>query len=297
GTGYSPYRLSIVSARTGERGRVILDPGDTTLRFTTVQKGQDAVVRYGSADAGSSPVLLTSSSNNFDHAVAGLSLSVVSTSSSPVEVSVSRDYDYIATKLGTFVSAFNTLRNKMSAYTAYNSETGQRGMLLGDATVQRLERSLSNLIINRVSGVSGSITRLGQVGISHKTTGGLQYDKEEFYDELRNNLDDVLAFFTTEETGFADRLKDLVEEYTDPYESIFTTKSEALDRRIDLFNERVEHIADLLALKEQRLIKQFTQMESVLGRLQSQMNAISNIRVIGLNSGSDSRKSGSVFGS
>jgi len=297
GTSYSPYRLSIVSARTGERGQIIVDPGESALSFTTVQRGQDAVVRYGSTDPGSSPVLLTSSTNAFDQAIDGLSLSVISTSTSPVEISVTRDYEYITEKLGAFAAAYNTVREQITTYTSFDAETAERGLLLGDATVQRMERALSNLIVEPVSGISGTITRLKQVGISYKTNGELRFDDETFYEQLSTNLEGVLAFFTTEDVGFAARLEAFVEEYTDPYESILTTKSDALDRNIELFNERVDHMSTILGQKEQNLIDQFTQMELVLGRLQSQSSAIQNIRTISLADYGKSSSGRTLYGS
>jgi len=294
GTGYSPYRLSIVSGRTGVRGQLVVDPNDSTMRFTTVQRGQDAVVRYGSTDPGSSPILLTSSTNSFDDAVAGLSLTVVSTSSSPVSISVSRDMDYIKTKLNAFVSAYNALRGQLDTYTAYNAETGERGILLGDATCQRIERSLANLIVEPQTGLNGTLTRLKQLGVSHTTNGQLKFDEETFYNQLNSNLESVVAFFTTEDLGFADRLEALVDDLTDPYESVLQNKDEALNDRIELFNKRIEEMAVILARREEDLIYQFTQMEMVLGQLQAQGSALSNLQNLVLRN--SNRRSSGMFG-
>jgi flagellar hook-associated protein 2 len=275
GTSYSPYRLNIVSDRSGSKGRVLLDPGDTALRFTTVQTGQDAVIRLGSGDAGANPVVLTSSTNSFDNVINGLSLTVVAPSRTGVTVSVSRDTSGITANVKKFVDAFNTVRSQICAYQSFNPDTLERGVLLGDSTLQQIETSLNTFVMHQQGGLNGTISMLLQLGVTFDTDGTLLFDDQAFADQLSANASSVKSFFTTKDKGFADRINTLVNGLTDPYQSVLTATLTGLDDRITLFNDRVDRMNAMLAVKQQQLVDQFTQMEIVLGQLQNQSNALS----------------------
>jgi flagellar hook-associated protein 2 len=178
------------------------------------------------------------------------------------------------------VKSFNTLRTQIDTYTKYDATTGERGLLLGDGTVQRIGRALNDLVVNPQSGLSGTLTMLKQMGVSFTMTGKLKFDSDVFYARLGENLESVTSFFTSDDIGFADRLADLIDELADPHESVLTAKHDALDRRLDLLNDRIEHMNVILGQREARLIAQFTAMETALAGLQAQQTAIENIRTI-----------------
>ena len=80
-----------------------------------------------------------------------------------------------------------------------------------------------------------------------------------------------------EEYGFAAVLEEFIENYSDPYDSVLQARDDALDIRLDLYNERIEQMNVLLEQKRQRMITQFVQMELLLGQLTAQSAAISTL--------------------
>ena len=282
GSAYNPYHLSIVSQNSGSSGRVIVDVGDSELRFSTVQRGQDAIMRFGSSEPGSSPLVLTSSTNSFANIVDGMNLTVVAPSETAVTVSVSRDTSTIVSQVSSFVETFNSIQGAIDNYSSYDPDSEERGILQGEGTLLRIETLLTRQLFRRLNGISGTITRFSQLGVKFKSNGELEFDEETFHNQLSENLPSVKAFFATEDDGFAGEFEELIDRITDPYESILSAKSEGIDKRIDLFNDRIESMAELLVQKETRLVLQFTQMEMAIGQLQSQssfLNAIQTFKV------------------
>lgn len=279
GTGTNPYRLNLVSSLTGSGGRMLLDAGDSSLVFTTIEQAQDAAVLLGSNSPGSRPILLTSPTNTLENVIDGLRLDLVSTSAAPITVTVTRNTDAVVTAVSTLVDQFNAVRSRTALYTSFNPDTLQRGVLLGDGTLQSIEMRLNDLLTARLN-VTGSITGLYQLGVSFDGSGKLKLDESKLRQVLSTDPAGVMNFFTADTAGFADMLGALVDAVTDKHSSTIGRCTQALDDRIRIYQDRMQEMSELVALKQTQLLKRFAQMEVALARLQQQSNSISQIMTL-----------------
>jgi flagellar hook-associated protein 2 len=197
GSASTPYRLNVLSDRSGTGGRVGIDPGSSAFSFARTVKAHDAALLLGSVDEAGDPVLITSTQNRIDDAVAGMTLNLKSASDSPVTVSVSTDLEGIADEVNDFVTNFNSIVEFIGEATQFDPETGEKGPLLGDSTVRVVESELYRYLQRRVRALPTTLDRLAQVGLSVDQKGKLQFDRDKFLDKLKSNEDGVKKLFVS----------------------------------------------------------------------------------------------------
>lgn len=285
GSGNRPYRLNITSATSGRDGRVALDGGATSLSFSTLTEARNAVVLLGDGNS-DTPLVITSSSNTLNDAVPGVRLDLVGVSEQPVTVTVSRDTDAIATDLASFVTAFNSVINKIAELTSYNADTETRAVLNGDTTASRIRYQLTNLTTRTVPGLPSTMNRLSQIGITFAAGGTLSFDETRFRQALDSDSEGVVKLFTHETTddagettvvGFSGIIKRELERLTDSEEGVVAIQENTIQNSADLITERISSMQTLLDRRRERLVAQFNYMEKVLGQLQSQQTALSQL--------------------
>ncbi len=270
GTDTAPYRLQLTSSASGAAGELLV----SGLDFSTLSKAQDARVLLGSDP--SSGVVITSSTNTISDVVPGLTIDLAGVSDQPVTVTVARDDQAIIDAVQGMIDSFNDALGRIDEYDSYDPETETRGVLLGDGTVQMIERRLTRLVVRNTYTAGGAIMRLSDLGIRY-SGGELTFDQDKFEQALDENRDSVIEFFTAEEEGFAAVLKEQLEAITDP-DGLIPRRNKVLDRQKDILNSRVEQLNELLESKRLRLQRQFAAMESALAAMQSQQNALAQLQ-------------------
>lgn len=194
GSGISPYHLSVTSEVTGRAGRILLDPGETGLEFSTISEARDAVLLLGSPGSGSA-VTIRSGSNVVDGVISGVTLELVSPSTSSVTVTVSRDQSAIVSAVGDFVNQFNLAIDAINDATRFDVDAAERGVLFGDSTAAQIENSLYNLAVTPLSGGEPGYNTLASVGIRLDDTGHLTLDESRLTSKLSSNFRGVVALF------------------------------------------------------------------------------------------------------
>lgn len=269
GTGITPYRLQLTATASGAAGELLVDGWE----FSTLSAARDAQVVLGTDASGG--VVITSSTNTLTDVVPGLTLELGAVSDEPVTVTVSRDLEGVVETLQGLVSSFNSAMEKIAEVGGYDAETETAGILLGEGTLRTVERRLYGLVNRYYSSDSGDLHRPVDVGIRIRD-GQLQLDEERFRELLENQLEDVIAFFTTEETGLAEFMRTELESITDDG-GLIDRRDQALDRQRELLNDRVEELNERLELKRERLMRQFMNLETVLSRLQAQQSVLDQL--------------------
>lgn len=273
GSGASPFHLVISSQVSGRNGRIVVDAGSTGLAFDTLVEAQDAVVFFGGAGA-ADPIVLTSSTNTLTGVLENVTIDLVGTSNAPVELSVSRDIDRIVSDLNTFVSNYNSVLDSLDENTRFDAETGDRGVLFGDNTVDVVRSRLRNVVTARVPEAPAGLDRLVLIGVKSGNGGRLSFDENKFRELFNANPDAVEALFTTEDSGIGDRLNNVLEGLTSGFDGVIARRDGLLGKREDLFNDRISALEDSLARKRQRLQRQFQGLESALANLQGAQSAL-----------------------
>src|SRR5690606_14935239 len=128
-------------------------------------QGRDAVLLIGDPNSPNS-LLVTSGSNTVSDVVQGLTLNLTGTSDTPVSVTVEKDVESIVTNVKTFVKTINDTLDQIRDLTKFVPETGERGLLLGNNTVQQVESALYAEFVKAVNDQTLTITRPAQIGLT-----------------------------------------------------------------------------------------------------------------------------------
>ncbi len=276
GTAYTPYRLQISAARSGQRAELIISDEGLGLDLTTLSRAQDArVVVGGNAGGG---VLVTSSSNTISDAVPGLTINLVSASDETVTVSASQDDSNILSTLQQFVTSFNAALDRIRELGSYNIETESKGILFGESAVRIAENRLMKYIHSALGGMGGSLKRLSQLGFGFEE-GQLVLDEEQFNAVFSQRREEVIDFFTDEENGLGAQLEETIEEITGD-SGLFLQRDGSLEQQREGFGDRVDDLNELLARKQLRYERQFQAMETALANLQAQQGALTQLSAL-----------------
>jgi len=307
GNGVNAYHLSLVSRQSGTAGRFIMDTGGFNLGLSTLDRGNDARVFFGSSDPASA-VLLSSSSNSLDSVISGVTIDLKAASEDPVTVNVTRDTEAIETKIGAFIDTFNNVLTRIGTQTRYIKETDQRGPLLGDGTTIALKNALFSTILSENKGFTDTFDSLAEVGIKVGTGGKLELNKDKFRAALEQDADAVEALFARRELdpdgnlidlgdgitgrdpnsnpvysemGVIPQIESFVNTYISSIDGVLPRKNRSLDDQIKLQQSRIALMNKGLESKRSKLEAQFVAMEKAIAQMQSQQSALSSIQLIG----------------
>ncbi len=140
-------------------------------------------------------VAVTRSTNSFENVIDGLTFDITETGSSIIKVE--QDLGAVADRVQGFVDKFNALQSTIDSLAGFNAEAGVGSLLTGDSTVRSIQNQLRQVLTRVVPGLENSVVRsLADVGITTNfETGGLDFDRAKFEEQLKNNPDDVTALF------------------------------------------------------------------------------------------------------
>jgi flagellar hook-associated protein 2 len=178
-------------------------PGSNFLAATglaggTLQQGDNLLYTVND-----DPTQLVSQSNTITSASSGINgLNVTPLEPGSTTVSVSTNTGAITTAINQFISDYNTAQSYIAsqqAVTTSSSGTTSPSTLTGDLTANNLASDLRTSANNPVSGLSGAITMLSDLGIQtngQNNTIALS-DSSTLSTALTNNLSDVQSFFSS----------------------------------------------------------------------------------------------------
>lgn len=272
GNPVNPMRLQLTSSASGLTGELLVDGAALGLDLTTLSRAQDARVVVGSGQDG---ILLTSASNTLTNVVPGLTINLTGISEQAVAVTVSQDMESLVSTISGLVSSYNSAIDRIDQLSSYNSETEERGILLGDGTLLTLESRLSRLVTRRAE---GALNLLSQVGLRLES-GQLVFDEQKFRDALAADPDAVSELFTDPADGLAAWMESQLKAITDTT-GLIDRREESLQKQKDLLSKRVDQMNELLDLKRARLMRQFAAMEQALSELQAQQSALTQLSAL-----------------
>ncbi|GMU34923.1 MAG: flagellar filament capping protein FliD [Planctomycetia bacterium] len=271
GSGSKPFRLSLTSNQSGTAGQLAVDTGATGLSFEQLSSARDATVIFGDPNA-ANPVILSSSTNSISGVLDGVRLDLISTTTQPVTVTVSRNVNAIVEDISSFVTAFNAVISSIDQLSSFNAETETRGILNGDSTTRRVRDRLLS-IISRVN-ESGDLRQLSRLGVSLQSGASLRLDEQKLRDAIATDPQAVQEFFTTEKTGFGTVLQDEIKSLTEADTGVIALQEDAIQSSQDLLTNRITQLETLLVRRRERLLAQFAATESIIARLQTQQTAL-----------------------
>ena len=272
GSAFNAFRLSLTSDSSGSAGKFIIDSGSLNLGLTVSTEAQDALLQIGSNPASS--FLIGSSTNEFKKVAAGVNVTLKKTATSAASVEVSRDTSKVKNTLKTFVAAFNAYISTTSQLTKFDEDPTKRGVLQGQGIVLRVTSRLNSLVNKDYFGSNEAVQSLSDLGIRTTAGGKLEFDEAIFDNVIDETPDAIQTFFRDKNNGVAKKFTTTLESLTDNFTGTFKNAIDGLQNSIDALAGRVEQIDAVLAIRQERLLNQFIQMEEIIGQLQSQGETI-----------------------
>lgn len=269
-------RLLFTSRASGLAGRVFAEGESIGLNVSSTGIGRDAIISVGGS-ATSGGTLISSSDNSIQDAIPGVSLELKEPTTSPVSISVTTGSKSLVQNLQLFVDQYNKVRDKIKKDTDYDANTKSAGILLGSSEILRVEQALSRLV-NQRSFSSGSVQSLQQLGVSLNDRGQMVFDEQKLQRELARNPKDVTDFLTKAETGFGDRAKRVFDGLAGVNGSTLLTRSNSLQRQIELKSARIASIDLRLEREKERLEKMFFNLELNISRIRNNGSGLNQIQ-------------------
>jgi flagellar hook-associated protein 2 len=275
------YELVVRSKETGSANgfAISVDSGNAAVQtliddITTGEKtaAQDAVLEVNS-------ITVYRSTNTISDLFAGLTLDLKSADpGTEVTVAVSPDGEETSKKVKDLVDAYNGLVDFFAAQNALDAEGKAKGPLFGDSTLRSMRSSLRSAV-GGVIGNTGNpaFQLLSQVGITADTQGRLTFEQSKFEEALATDEQAVTNLFANTSAGLAQNLLGRIDLYTDSVDGLIKTRSDGFDRLVKQTQGRIDQAERRLTLFEQQLEVKYANLETLLGRLQSQGAAVGNI--------------------
>lgn len=202
----TPYRLVLSSTKTGEKTSMKIrlegdsgnpadaglsnllayDPAGTTRNMQQTAAAQDTKATVNG-------IAVSSASNSISEAIQGVTLNVLKTGSTTL--AINKDSGTLKSNLTNFVKAYNDLDKAIKDMTGYDPESKKAGVLQGDFTTQTVQAQLRKMMGAPITGLSGSLTNLSQVGITFDKSGQLSLDNAKLQKAIDGNFNDIASLF------------------------------------------------------------------------------------------------------
>jgi len=265
----SGARLALVSNTTGAAGDLTITANTSELVMHKGSPGQDASLTIDGLP-------FSSATNTVTGAIPGVTLNLVSSApNSEVQVNVGPDRSGAAQAVRDFVTAYNSVITAINSQYQYDSTTNQGGVLASDSSVRTLQSLLLSDVTYSVSGNNG-LVNLASLGVNMADDGTLSVDSSKLNDVLANHYSDFQNFFQASNTGYAQHFGAALDSLTDPTQGILNVD---LAQNLSMQKSLTSQIADFedrLAIRQQQLITQYSQIDTALREYPVLMQQISS---------------------
>jgi len=140
-------------------------------------------------------VQVTKTSNTVSDVVQGVTLTLNKVTTSAATLTVARDTGAISSSISGFVKAYNDLAATLKNASAYDAASKTGAILQGDSTVRSLQAQLRGMLSTSVTGTSGVLTTLSDVGVSFQKDGTLALNQTKLDSAIANNFSDIAGLF------------------------------------------------------------------------------------------------------
>jgi flagellar hook-associated protein 2 len=273
----SNYRLVVTGKDTGTANAVTLDESGLTTGtdplpgFSVTQAATDATLTVDG-------IAITRSTNTLSDVIAGVTLSLKSTSASPVQVAIDNDNDSIKKQFNDFVSAYNAVASFIYAQTKYDASSKTGGPLISDSTIQSVRAILHSAITKTVAGSPASVT---EIGVTTQSDGTLSVDDAKLSNILGSNPTGLGTLFTDATDGIAKAAKDAVDNLTRSTDGLLTVKIDGTEDTIDDLGDSIDAKEAALDAMRESLTRRFAALEALISKLKGQGDYLS-AQVLGL---------------
>jgi flagellar hook-associated protein 2 len=268
-------RVSLVNNTTGDTGIAVAEAPGGLMSALGLTTGSTLVRGLNAKFTINGGATIISASNTLDSAAHGITgLSVTVDTPTTQTVNVSGDTSGMRTAIEGFISSFNDIQSYIDDNTKITAANGKvtTSVLSSNHEVQGWADSLRSMVFGSVSGLSGTISRLENLGIDFaSSTSRLEIkDGTKLDAALRDKAGDVAQYFQTDTTGLTARLSAFVDKITKAnadQQTNYTKTNAGLDTQIANIQRRLDQ-------QKQQLTDSFVAMENAQSKLTTQSKAL-----------------------
>jgi flagellar hook-associated protein 2 len=218
--------------------------------------------------------LISSSTNEFKNTIEDVTITAkeLTTVSNPAELSIAQDKESGTELIDEFISGYNTLVNDLTGLGA-----AKQGRLAFDPNVRQIRRQLADIAIQAVSGLSGSLGGLTDIGLELNRSGLLEKStftstnipsgQERLDNALENNLSDLGELFASS-NGIATQMADMIDGYI-ASDGVLTQRQTTLNERVSGIKDEWTELETRLRTYEETLRKQFSFLDATVSQYNS----------------------------
>lgn len=228
---------------------------------------------------------ISSASNTLNSAVTGITgLTVQATTEGTQNITVTSNTAAMKTAIQNFIDKYNVVQSYIDTQTSVSVTNGtvNASLLSNNREVQDWASSLRSKVFASVSGLSGTVSRLADMGIDFNGTSSqlTVRDSSKLDSTLANNPNDVAAFFNTASTGFAATMNSYLNTLTDStgtgtngavmsMENSLTSQNSSIDAQIATIQRQLDS-------EKERLTASFQAMQAAQTQAKSMIDTITN---------------------
>lgn len=203
GTG---FRLLLTSDATGKANSLEINVNDDDLNdsdtlglsrfvFSSAATNMDQTAAAKNANFSVNGLAVVSDTNTVESAISGVKLNLNKISTSTINLSIQADTGSVINGVSNFVAGYNNFINTVNSLSAYDAEKNIPAVLVGDFALRSINGQVDNILRNAVTGLSGAISNLSELGITTESDGTLVVDATKLNAALAAYPDEVAQIF------------------------------------------------------------------------------------------------------
>ena len=268
-------RLMLRSKETGtdKAFTVDLSAAPAVLGQNTTQNAKNAKVELNG-------LVVESSANTFANTIPGMSFTVSEVTSTAATLNVKADTEAMKKNIQEFVDTYNELNDLLTKSTkSVRTADGKLdpsvqkegvGTLQGDSATVSLQNSL-RMLTQGISGSTGGLTRLAEIGIQMQEGGKLSTDTTKL-DKALTNLEGLKGLFANKADalgqggGIAVNFKNFTDKLLS-FDGTLNTKTDSLERTLKSNSAEQTKVNTRADTLEKRLYAQYSALDTKMASL------------------------------
>lgn len=261
-----PFRLLVVSEKSGQEAKVSIDPDTTYLEFKEQVSGRNLDVLF-------EDVPITDDDNTLEELIDGVVLTVHrSEPGTRVQINIAHDIDKTVEGIKSFVEKYNAVADFVNKQFVQDPNTNKAGILAADGSIKTILRQLQGALSEAPS-YDSKFNTLADIGITtNPKTGNLSMDDAKVKQALSENYDAVARLFCRYKgsVGVAERLAQRLQGLRDPGSGIVKSRQRGLETIVKNQDQEIARKEDQMAKREEQIRRRFSALDSQLAGLKNQ---------------------------
>ena len=261
-----PFRLLVVSEKSGQEAKVELDPDTTFMEFKTQVAGRNLDVLF-------EDVPITDDDNILEELVEGVVLNIHrSEPGTRVQVNVTHDIDKTLEGIKAFVDKYNAIADFVNKQFQKDPNTDKAGILAADSSIKTILRQLQSALSDSPS-YDKKLNTLADIGITtNPKSGALKMDDAKVKQALSENYESVARLFCRYRgsVGVAEKLAAQLKGLRDPGSGIIKSRMRGLDQVLKNQDQEIARKEEQMGKREEQIRRRFSALDSQMAQLKNQ---------------------------